>query len=87
MIVCNGTTSVKNIVLTKMANPLATNVTSNMLANSDYKIVSYKINCYILPIALLVIILLLLITNNIKWKITNLRKFVLKIVSVTISKS
>ena len=47
-----------DIVSTKMANTIATNVPTN----SDGKIVRYKMDCYILHTVLLVIILSLIIT-------------------------
>ena len=54
--------SVMYIVSTKMANTIATNVTSTASVNCHSKNVRYKIDCYILHTVLLAIILLLIIS-------------------------
>ena len=90
---CDKIIAVMDIVSTKKANAIATNVTSTPSINCHSKKVR---DCYILHAVLLVIILLLIITiicyhyakkkgSNIKWKIMNFKKFVLKIVCVIIS--
>ena len=83
-----------DVVSTKKTNTIATkkpNVTSIALINYYSK---KERNCYILHTVLLAIILLLIITiichnyakqKGIKWKIMNLKKFVLKIIRVIIS--
>ena len=77
-------------IATKKTNTIATNVTSTASINFHSK---YIRDCYILHIGLLVIVLLLIIIiicyyylkrYNIKWKIMNFKKFVLKTVRVII---
>ena len=58
VIVCHKVTSTMDIILTKMANTVAANVTKNYYS----KKVRYKFDCYILHALSSVIILLLIIT-------------------------
>ena len=86
---CDEIVIVKNNLSTKKANTIATNFMSTASINCHSKKVT---DYYILHTVLLATILLLIISiicyhyaKNIKWKILNLEKFVLKIVSVIIS--
>ena len=93
---CDKIVVVMVIASTKNTNTIATIVTSTALINCHRRKVR---DFYILHTVLLVIILLLIITivcyqnkkvykakkYNIKWKILNLKKFILKIVHVIIS--
>ena len=68
-ILCNGiisatdivSTNVTNTVPTNVTKTIPTNVTSTLLTASDDKKVKYKMDCYILHTALLVITLLFII--------------------------
>ena len=88
---CDEIIIVMDIVSTKKTNTIATYVTSTASINCHNKKVR---DCYILHTVSLVIMLLLIIIivcyyakkpYNIKCKIMNFRKFVLKIVRVIIS--
>ena len=89
---CVEIVTVINNLSTKKTNTISTNVTNTASINCYSKKVR---DSRILHIVLLAIILLLIITvicslcktkrYNVKWKIMNLKKFVLKIASVIIS--
>ena len=73
-------------IATKKTNTIATNVTSTASINFHSK---YIRDCYILHVIVLLLIIIIICyyylkRYNIKWKIMNFKKFVLKTVRVII---